>query len=156
MSGEKVGFRDRHISAVDTVRAASITAQKLTLRDTQIESVQPPLPFNPPQALNSESNGIIDTSTYSTLITVQAIGGLDGNYEVSDGTEIGQLKLVRVEADDGSTAATQTLTPINVVGGLSVTLDTDGSDRDKHRAVALLAWSGSGWALIDAVNAVVV
>ncbi len=95
------------------------------------------------------SSGALSVATYGSLLR-----GTSGVFTLPNGTEKGQLKLVRFSRSFGSTAN------IDLVSGnfagtsndrLNLTPYTDEAD-DAEPAFATFMWNGSAWRVIDVLN----
>ena len=95
----------------------------------------------------AQGNAAINLGTFGTLVNKDAKSPSSSTHAIGSGSEIGQLKMVRLDAKGN--ALTATVTGV-FQGGDEVVLT---GTADSHHAAALLGWRGSAWSLIDAVGA---
>ena len=85
--------------------------------------------------ITAGTGGAISVTNYFTTINTDAGGDA---FTLADGTQIGQLKLVRLVADGGGDAV---ITPANLSGGTTVTFGDAGDEAE-------FIWDGTEWILI--------
>jgi hypothetical protein len=88
------------------------------------------------------TGGAISVVNYFTTINSDAGGDA---FTLADGTQIGQLKKIRLVDDGGGDAV---VTPANLAGGTTITFD-DAADEVE------LIWNGTDWVVIYNVGATV-
>lgn len=85
--------------------------------------------------ITAGTGGAISVTNYFTTINTDAGGDA---FTLANGTQIGQLKLIRLVADGGGNGV---ITPTSLSGGTTITFD-DAADE------AELQWNGTAWVVI--------
>ena len=85
--------------------------------------------------ITAGTGGAILVTNYFTTINTDAGGDA---FTLANGTQIGQLKLIRLVADGGGNGV---ITPTSLSGGTTVTFDDAGDEAE-------LLWNGTAWVLI--------
>lgn len=101
--------------------------------------------FYPQGATNNitaGTGGAISVTNYFTTINTDAGGDA---FSLANGTQIGQLKLIRLVADGGGDAV---ITPVNLASGTTITMN-DAADEVE------LQWNGTDWVVIKNLGATV-
>lgn len=101
--------------------------------------------FYPSVATNNitaGTGGAILVTNYFTTINTDAGGDA---FTLANGTQIGQLKLIRLVADGGGNGV---VTPTSLSGGTTITFD-DAADEVE------LIWNGTAWVVIKNLGATV-
>lgn len=122
----------------ESTAAAGVTVDGVLLKDGGITANSMFAGFYPVGATNNitaGTGGAISVTNYFTTINTDAGGDA---FTLANGTQIGQLKLIRLVADGGGDGV---ITPTSLSGGTTITFN-DAADE------AELLWNGTAWVVI--------
>ena len=88
------------------------------------------------------AGGAISVTNYFTTINTDAGGDA---FTLANGTQVGQLKLIRLVVDGGGDAV---ITPANLAAGTTITMNDAGDEVE-------LQWNGTDWVVIKNLGATV-
>lgn len=125
--------------------AAGVTVDGVKLKDGGVTANSMYAGFYPTGATNNitaGTGGAIAVTNYFTTINTDAGGDA---FTLANGTQIGQLKLIRLVVDGGGDAV---ITPASLSGGTTITMN-DAADEVE------LIWNGTAWVVIKNLGSTV-
>lgn len=100
------------------------------------------IPSGAQENIPAGTGGAISVGRYFTTINVDAGGD---SFTLADGVAVGQLKKIQLTGTAGGTGI---ITPADTVGFTTITMDTLND-------YAVLAWTASGWTIIEQIGCVI-
>lgn len=122
----------------ETTAAAGVTVDGALIKDGGITANSMFAGFYPTAVTNNitaGTGGAISVTNYFTTINTDAGGDA---FTLANGTQIGQLKLIRLVADGGGDGV---VTPTSLSGGTTITFNDAGDEAE-------LLWNGTAWVVI--------
>lgn len=127
-------------SIAEKTAGAGVTVDGVKLKDGGVTSGTQIAGFYPTAVaqnnITAGTGGAIIVTNYSTTINTDAGGDA---FTLANGTQIGQLKKIRLVVDDGGNGV---VTPTALTGGTTITFDDAGD-------YVVLIWSGTSWIVLE-------